>query len=76
MKHYLKSADGTFKIDVEMNCGHPKMSVGGMTADVGCSGECEKCRYSVASCTIPEMLEVLRRADCDWRRDIRKGEKL
>jgi hypothetical protein len=67
MTHYLKSKDGKFELDVEMECGHPDMR-GNSTSSVGCDGKCEDCDYSVAKCTIPEMMELLRRADCTWRR--------
>ena len=62
MIHYLKTRDG-FKIAVEMNCNHPDMK-DHSTESIGCSGNCEECRYSIASCTIPEMMELLKRANC------------
>ena len=48
MKHHLKTEDGKFKI----------------TISIGCNGECDKCKYSIASCTIPEMDQLLKLAKC------------
>lgn len=65
MKHYLRTEDGLFKLDVEMGCNHPDAD-DNTTESIGCNGNCEECTYSVAKCTIPEMLELLNRAKCTF----------
>lgn len=67
MIYYLKSADGAFKLDVEMGCNHPDMK-DNSTESVGCSGNCDSCQYSTAKLSIPVMMELLKRADCDYIR--------
>lgn len=62
--HYLKSKDGNFKFKINMGCNHPNM-VGNTTASVGCDGKCEECNHSIATMTIPEALELIKRADCN-----------
>ena len=64
MNHFLKSADGAFELDIEMGCNHPDM-VDNSTAGIGCDGDCASCAYSVAKCSIPVMMELLQRADCN-----------
>ena len=67
MKYYMRSKEGDFKFEVSAYCGHPDMRDNN-AASVGCSGNCEECRHSVARTTIPEMMELLRRADCNYKR--------
>ena len=66
MTHYLKSKDGNFKFKVEMGCGHKDM-VGNSTSSVGCDGNCQECSSSVATLSIPDVMELIRRADCNYR---------
>lgn len=63
MLHNLKSEDGTFKLNVEMYCGHPDIRDNN-TESVGCNDNCCVCKHSRAVCTIPEMYELLKRAKC------------
>lgn len=63
MRHYLQTEDGKFKITVEMGCNHPGMK-NNSTDSIGCNGKCEECKYSIASCTIPEMDQLLELAKC------------
>lgn len=75
MKHYLSSEDGSFSFAVEMGCNHPNLE-NNSTDSIGCNGNCEECRYSIASTTIPEMMELLRRAECTKKNDssFKKGK--
>lgn len=66
MLHYLKTEDGNLKVKTEMGCNHPKMK-NNNTDSVGCGGECHECSHSIATCTIPEMLGLLKRAGCTFR---------
>lgn len=66
MTHYLKSKDGDFKFKVEMGCNHPNM-VGNNAESVGCNGRCEECKYSIATMTIPEAVELIKRAKCNYK---------
>lgn len=66
MTHYMSSRDGSFKLKVNMGCNHPDM-VGNNAETVGCNGKCEECNHSIATMTIPEVLELIKRADCNWR---------
>lgn len=63
MTHYLGSKDGIFRINVEMGCNYPD-SKAGSPESIGCSGKCEECEYSIASTTVPAMLELIKRANC------------
>ena len=63
MNHEVISKDGLFELTIEMGCGHPDMK-DNSTESVGCKGDCCVCKYSVAKCTIPEMMELLKRAEC------------
>ena len=66
MTHCLKSKDENFKFVVEMGCNHPDMK-NNSTDSVGYSGNCEECKYSIAAITIPDFMELIRRAECDNR---------
>lgn len=66
MKYCLKSKDGNFKFAVEMGCNHPDMK-NNSTESVGCSGNCDKCRFSIATLTIPAFMELIERAECNNR---------
>lgn len=66
MTHYLRSEDNEFKFKVEMGCGHPKME-NNSTDSVGCDGDCGKCNHGIATTTIPKMMELLRRANCEYK---------
>lgn len=65
MTHYLKNKNGDFKIAVNMGCNHPDME-NNNTESIGCGGNCQECSYSIASLNIPDMLELLKRADCNY----------
>lgn len=66
MTHYLKDENGNFKFKVEMGCNHPDMK-NNSTDSIGCSGNCEQCKYSVAMLTIPDFMELAKRAKCNNR---------
>lgn len=57
MKHILKDSQGR-KYEIEMGCNHPDMW-DNTTDSVGCSGNCEACKWSIATCTIPEILRLI-----------------
>lgn len=67
MTHYLKTEKGELEIKVEMGCNHPNMT-DNSTESVGCKGDCCCCKHSVATTTLPVMMELLNRAGCTWVR--------
>lgn len=52
------------EITIAMGCNHPNMN-GNSTESVGCSGNCENCDYSIASCTIPDIFHLIDAAKSD-----------
>ena len=61
MTHYLKTSKGE-KFQVEMGCTHPDME-NNNAANVGCDGECGKCKHSIAKMTIPDFFKLLKDSD-------------
>lgn len=57
MTHFLKDSNGN-KYEIEMGCNHPDMQ-DNTTESVGCTGNCASYQYSVATCSIPEMLRLI-----------------
>lgn len=61
MTHYLTSRNGDFKLQVNMGCNHPDRN----NEEFSCYGDCAECKHSIATMTIPEIMELLKRADCN-----------
>lgn len=57
MKHYL-SGDN-FKYEVEMGCNHPTPETR------KCSGNCEQCRYGIATLKISDFLHIAELTGCN-----------
>lgn len=57
MTHYLKDKNGEV-YSINMGCKHPDMD-GNTTASVGCNGNCNRCKYGIASLTIEEALKLI-----------------
>lgn len=66
MTHYLHTKDKTLKVKIEMGCNHPKMRENNAES-IGCKGNCEECKFSIATLTVPEMFALLERAECIYK---------
>lgn len=62
MTHYLMSEDGKFRFHVDMGCAHPEAE--GNTCPIG-GGDCGSCPHCEAIIKTKDMMELLKRADCN-----------